>query len=187
MPQTDTKQDWQEWFERIITLRFSVRIVLFLSLLAFATTVQASQPGREVVTIILKAGPRGELSAFQADANPLTSGKDLLQKLHELMQRKARQASDAGQEDPEVVLRVDDQLRFDEVAKVIRAVSRTGDGPDTTWLSTSVRLQTQNYADFRLGHGYQKYLFMRGYDRLKIGVDTDVEKYQSPPPLSTVR
>jgi hypothetical protein len=140
-----------------------------------ADVAGATPPDRDTILVVLKAGPDAELASIEVDRRPPLGGADMVRQLQEVVKELCRKTRDADQEDPEVILRIDDKLSFAEVAKVIRAVSRITDGKETVWLSTSIRLQTENFSESMVGQGYREYRDMRGRDRLKMGLDTQGE------------
>jgi len=147
-------------------------LVGFLSLgpLSIPEVGRATPPSREIITVRLKSAADGRLRSIQVDWNPPQAWPAARESLQKQMRVKILMARNAGQEEPEVTLRIDDRLQFQDVADVLLAVSRIKNGDRLEWLITDVRLQTP---DTQIGPGadYRKYLEAKGADRLKLGLD----------------
>ena len=147
-------------------------LVGFLSLgpLSMPEVGRATPPSREIVTIRLRSAADGRLRSFQVDWNPPQAWPAARESLQKQMRVKILMARNAGQEEPEVALRIDDRLQFQDVADVLLAVSRIQSGDRLEWLITDVRLRT---LDTKIGPGAddRKYLEAKGADRLKLGLD----------------
>lgn len=155
----------------LLSLRIAAVATIFLLGCSHRVT-EATQPGREVIVVFLKADADGGLATIQIDANNHITGADMLQQLQQLVIRAFKIARDAGQEEPEIALRIDDRLQFRELARVLVAITKTTDGGKVIPLATSVRLQTQDVTTIEWNQEYLNYLEARSKDRLVLGFDT---------------
>ncbi|MGC3967528.1 MAG: biopolymer transporter ExbD [Pirellulales bacterium] len=81
----------------------------------------------EMMNVVMRANARGDLMVMQVDANPPSRWSNaidaaLFADLRAKVDAKVNQARGAGQEEPEIQLDVDDNLRYEFVIKAVDAV-----------------------------------------------------------------
>jgi biopolymer transport protein ExbD len=77
----------------------------------------------EVVTLHLVAEPNGDLRHVQIEANKPLSGPAPFAAVHREVVRLVNICRSAGQEDPEVVIDADDDLRYEYLVAAVSAVA----------------------------------------------------------------
>ncbi|MBL9080673.1 MAG: biopolymer transporter ExbD [Planctomycetales bacterium] len=88
----------------------------------------AANTQTEMINVVMRANAQGDLMVMQVDAAPPARWSNatdaiLFSNLRSTIDNKVSQARDAGQEEPEIQIDADDNLRYEFVIKTIDAVS----------------------------------------------------------------
>lgn len=172
---------------RPIPLRICLFVFFFVGF--FGDRALSTSGQREMITVVLKATDSGLLASIQIQISDPITGADMHKQLHDHVVRISQEARTAGQDGPDICLRIDDRLRFQEVARVLLLLeSMTSDDGKVVPLAEHIRLETQGFS-VGINDEWLKYLEQQSRDRMQIRFDSPQRRYPEktkPVPLGTV-